>query len=82
MSLLQLSLLALVAMILLAVARSVRDRAGRTPFPEGNGRRFLILAFLVVPPIAVSELLYPGAGTVSAVASLPITWSRWWSSPP
>ncbi len=72
MSLLQLSLLALIAMIVLAVARSVRDRAGRTPFPEGNGRRFLIVAFLVVPPIAISELLYPSAGSVSAVASLPI----------
>ncbi len=72
MSLLQLFVLALIAMIGLAAARSVRDRAGRTPFPEGNGRRFLMFGFLVVPPIAISELLYPYAGTLPAVASVPV----------
>lgn len=71
MSLLQLFLVAFIAMTGLAVARSARDRVGRTPFPEGNGRRLLIVAFLVVPPIALSQLLYPGAGAMSAVASVP-----------
>lgn len=71
MSLLQLSLLALIAMIGLAVVRSVRDRTGRTPFPQGRGRRLLIFAFLVVPPIALSELLHPGAGMLPAMASVP-----------
>jgi hypothetical protein len=48
----QLLILAIVAMAALAVLRVVRVNAKRTPLPEVRGRSLLLLAFVLVPPIA------------------------------
>ena len=44
---------AVVAMIGLAILRLVRVRMGRTPLPEGKARAVFLIAFLVVPPVAL-----------------------------
>ena len=50
---LPLFVLAVVAMIGLAILRLVRVRMGRTPLPEGKARAVFLIAFLVVPPVAL-----------------------------
>ena len=47
----QLVLLGIVAMAGLATLRVVRFRRGLTPLPEIRGKRRLLLAFVVVPPV-------------------------------
>jgi hypothetical protein len=70
---LQLIALAVVAMVGLAILRLVRVRLGRTPLPE-VGRRIFLLAFVVVPPIALGVLTTPAgaAGQLPWLAYLPI----------
>jgi len=72
MSPLQLTILAVAAMTLLATVRLARVRFGRTPLPEGRGRPLFLLAFLVVPPIALGGLIQPAeaAGQIGGVASV------------
>jgi hypothetical protein len=74
MPLLQLVVLATIAMVGVAILRLVRVHLGRTPLPEGRGRRFLFLAFVVVPPIALGAVTQPAAaaGPLRGVSSLPI----------
>jgi hypothetical protein len=74
MSALQLLVVACVAMVGLATLRVVRVRFGRSPLPEGRGRRLFLLGFVVVPPIAVSLLTQPrtDTSTVGAVTTLPL----------
>ena len=52
----QLIVLEIVAMAGLATLRVVRFRGGRTPLPDGRGRRLFLLAFVVVPPIALGGI--------------------------
>jgi hypothetical protein len=47
----QLILLGIVAMAGLATLRVVRFRRGLTPLPETRGKRSLLFAFVVVPPV-------------------------------
>jgi len=47
----QLILLGIVAMAGLATLRVVRFRRGLTPLPDIRGKRLLLLAFVVVPPV-------------------------------
>ena len=47
----QLILLGIVAMAGLATLRVVRFRRGLTPLPDVRGKRFALLAFVVVPPV-------------------------------
>jgi hypothetical protein len=54
MPLLQLFIVAVVAMIALASLRVARVHLGRTPLPEERGRRLFFLAFVLVPPIALA----------------------------
>jgi hypothetical protein len=67
---LPLFLLAVVAMFGLAMLRLVRVRMGRTPLPEGKARPVFLIAFLVVPPVALKALLEPISGPAIGV----ITW--------
>jgi hypothetical protein len=59
MSILQLLVLAVAAMTLLATLRLVRVHYGRTPLPEGRGRLLFMLAFVLVPPLALGTLTQP-----------------------
>ena len=52
----QLIVLGIVAMAGLATLRVVRFRGGRTPLPDGRGRRLFLFAFVVVPPIALGGI--------------------------
>jgi hypothetical protein len=54
----QLLVVAIVAMAGLAALRLVRVNAKRTPLPEGPGRTLFLVAFVLVPPIALGG---PGA---------------------
>jgi len=63
MSLQPLFILAIVCMVALAVMRVVRVHLGRAPHPEGIAKLLFILAFLVVPPIALGSLILPGEAT-------------------
>ncbi len=74
MPLLQLMIVAIVAMAGLVTLRLARVRAGRPPLPEGRGRRLFLIAFVVVPPIALGFLTQPAgaSGWVRGLASLPI----------
>jgi hypothetical protein len=74
MSPLQLLVLAVVAMAGLAILRVARVRSGRTPLPDGRGRRLFLLGFVVVPPLAVGALIPPTTtgGQLTAVAALPV----------
>jgi hypothetical protein len=56
MSIQQLLILAVAAMVALAALRVVRVSAGRTPLPEGRGRRLFLVGFVVVPPIVVGAV--------------------------
>lgn len=59
MSILQLFVLAVAAMTLLATLRLARVHFGRTPLPEGRGRLLFMLAFVLVPPLALGTLTQP-----------------------
>lgn len=63
MPFLPLLILAVVAMIAIVVLRLVRVHFGRTPLPDGRGRRLFFLAFLVVPPLALGALIQPASAT-------------------
>src|SRR5439155_7748661 len=52
MSLLQLLVLAVAAMIGLGALRLTRARLGRTPLPDGRGGLLFFLAFLAFPPMS------------------------------
>ena len=52
----QLILLGIVAMAGLATLRVVRFRRGLTPLPDIRGKRLLLLAFVVVPPVVVGGI--------------------------
>ena len=52
----QLVLLGIVAMAGLATLRVVRFRRGLTPLPDIRGKRLLLLAFVVVPPVVVGGI--------------------------
>jgi hypothetical protein len=62
MPLSQLIVLAIVSMAALAALRVARVRLGRSPLPQGRGRRAFLLAFVVVPPIAFAALSHPAIG--------------------
>ena len=69
----QLIMLGVVAMAGLAVLRLIRVHLGRSPLPEGRGRRLFLVAFVVLPPIALAALTQPAeAGPPPGIASLPI----------
>ena len=71
MTLVQAVALAALSMAALAALRVARVRLGRTPLPEGRGRRAFLLAFVVVPPIAFAALNQPAIGALGlAVAVL------------
>ncbi len=72
MSLPLLFLLALVAMIGLAAMRLVRVHLGRSPHPGGIARLSFILAFLLLPPIALGLLTQPAAGPLVGIAWVPV----------
>jgi hypothetical protein len=59
MSPLQLSALAVIAMLGLATLRVARVHLGREPLPDGRGRLPFLLGFLVLPPIVVGALVRP-----------------------
>lgn len=52
----QLIALGILAMAGLATLRVVRFQGGRTPLPDGRGRRLFLLAFVVLPPIALGGI--------------------------
>jgi hypothetical protein len=66
--------LAVAVMAGLATLRLVRVHLGRTPLPEGRGRRVFLLAFALMPPIVLGALTQPAAagGQLSGLSSLPI----------
>ena len=53
----QLLVLAAIAMAVLVVVRVLRARMGRSPHPDGRARTPFILAFLLLPPIALSFIM-------------------------
>ena len=71
MPLLQLFLIALVAMISLATMRLVRAHLGRTPHPDGRVRLPFIVAFLLVPPIVLALVTRSADGPLVGVTWIP-----------
>ena len=67
---LPLFVLAVVAMIGLAILRLVRVRMGRTALPEGKARALFLIAFVVLPPVALKAVLQPSSGPALGV----LTW--------
>jgi hypothetical protein len=53
---LQLIVLGIVAMAALATLRVIRVHQGRTPLPDGRGRRLFLIGFVVVPPIVLGGI--------------------------
>ena len=53
MPVLQLLVLAVLSMVGLAALRLVRVHLGRTPLPDGRGRRLFLIAFVIVPPLVL-----------------------------
>jgi hypothetical protein len=73
MSLPQLIILAIAAMAGLAALRVVRFRAGKSPLPDGRGRRLFLFAFVVAPPLTVALLTRPTAdGQLAPVSVVPL----------
>jgi hypothetical protein len=74
MPLLPLIAVAVIAMTGLAMLRLVRVRAGRTPLPEGRGRRFFFLAFVALPPLLLGALsaAITGVGAGQGILWLPV----------
>lgn len=71
MPLLQLTFLAITAMVCLAAVRLARLRRGWTPMPEGPGRLFFLTAFVLVPPIAVGIMAHPSSVNLAWVELVP-----------
>ncbi len=71
---LQLVVFAALSMVGLAALRLVRVHLGRTPLPDGPGRRLFLVGFVIVPPLALGALLQPttDAGVLRGVTFLPI----------
>jgi hypothetical protein len=69
----QLFLLAVAGMAILAASRLVRVRLGRTPHLEGIARRLFVVAFVLVPPIALGALIQPTgtADRLGGIGSVP-----------
>ena len=65
-------ILAIAAMIGLAVLRVFRAHLGREPHPDGKARLPFILAFLIVPPVALGTLFQSGGGQFGGVSWLPL----------
>ena len=74
MPVLQLLVLAILAMVVLAALRLVRVHLGRTPLPDGRGRLLFLVAFVVVPPLVLGALIQPAgpAGPLRGISSLPV----------
>lgn len=64
-------ILAIVAMISLALLRVIRAHLGREPHPDGKARLPFILAFLILPPVALGTL-FPPAGQLGGVFWVPL----------
>jgi hypothetical protein len=71
---LQLLVLAVLSMVGLAALRLIRVHLGRTPLPDGPGRRLFLLGFVIVPPLLLGVLIQPAtaAGPARGIAFLPI----------
>ncbi|MHB8460181.1 MAG: hypothetical protein ACYDB6_08955 [Candidatus Limnocylindrales bacterium] len=71
---LQLLVIAIAATIGLAMLRLAREHVGRTPLPEGRRRLAFMLAFLILPPIALGSLIEPAtaAGQAGGIAWVPL----------
>lgn len=61
MSVPQLIILAVVAMTGIAALRVTRVHRGRSPLPAGRARLPFMLAFVIVPPLALDRLVAPGS---------------------
>ncbi len=74
MPVLPLLVLAILSMVVLAALRLVRVNLGRTPLPDGPGRRLFLIGFVLVPPLALGALMQPttDAGLARGIAFLPI----------
>ena len=70
MPLMQLLVLATVAMVGLAALRLARVHVGRSPLPNGRGRRLFLLGFVIVPPLVLGTLTLPAAST-STLGGIP-----------
>ena len=70
MSVQQLFVLAVAAMIGLAALRMTRVHFGRSPLPEGKGRLLFMLGFVIVPPLVLDRLIAPGS-TASQIGGAP-----------
>jgi hypothetical protein len=66
----QLLLLAIAAMLGLASLRLARVHFGREPHPEHM--RLFLLAFVLVPPIALGALIQPGPERLGGIAWVPL----------
>lgn len=71
MPLLQLFIVAVAGMISLVVMRLVRAHLDRTPHPDGRARIPFILAFLLVPPIALALVTQSADGLIIGVVWVP-----------
>jgi hypothetical protein len=69
MSIQLLVILAVVVMAALAALRLARVRAGRTPLPEGRGRRLFLVGFVILPPLALGAITQ-AAGSTSLLGGL------------
>ena len=65
-------ILAIAAMIGLAALRVIRAHLGREPHPDGKARLPFILAFLIVPPVALGTLFQSAGGQFGGVSWLPL----------
>ena len=70
----QLLVLAVVAMLALVALRLIRIHFGRTPLPEGRGRRLFLLGFVLVPPLVLGALAVPGtaSGPFRGASTVPV----------
>ena len=73
MPLLPLIVLGVVAMAGLATLRVLRVHQGRTPLPDGRGRRLFLLGFVVIPPVLLGALTQtaPPANQLSGLGAVP-----------
>ncbi|HLX34171.1 MAG TPA: hypothetical protein VKR30_02895 [Candidatus Limnocylindrales bacterium] len=72
MPILQLLVLAVVAMACLAAVRLVRVRNGRSPLPEGALRFPILAVFVILPPLVVGALAdQRGSGRILGLEFLP-----------
>jgi hypothetical protein len=64
--------LGILAMAGLAVLRVVRVDRGRTPLPDGRMRLLFLLAFLIVPPVALAAVVQPEMNLNRGVPWIPL----------